>query len=427
MKKLKWVVNRLQCMSAPEIIHRVHEQRVRAVFRRKGAPPAGDLLVGDALPCWPGLRDRLRAYPQREALLRQLQDAAAEMEAGVYKRLGEPLNMTPPLYNDWFRDPATGGDWPSAPYCYDIAFRQQEGLGDIKYVWEVNRLQHLQALAFLACLKDDAARADYVWSSLESWIDDNPPFRGVNWNSGIELALRAVSMVLIASVLPPPSPQLQRKLIESLAYHAFWIDQYPSLHSSANNHLIAEAAALFILGTLTSSLAEAERYAAYGREALNREALLQILPDGMGAEQSPTYAAFTIEWLALSAEIGRLTGRPLDPALDARLTAAGDHFEWLLGDADEPPAIGDDDEGSVCFNEPSRYVRSVYAAIGNHALADGETDAAGVLHAVLFKPETATPAPAPPEGVKAFEAGGLTTREHTFMRKGPGQSSVGKR
>ena len=42
----------------------------------------------------------------------------------------------------------TGGLWPgSDQFCFDIAYRHERALGDVKYVWEFNRLQFLQPLA----------------------------------------------------------------------------------------------------------------------------------------------------------------------------------------------------------------------------------------------------------------------------------------
>ncbi|MDH8346133.1 hypothetical protein QIG64_27380, partial [Klebsiella pneumoniae] len=72
---------------------------------------------------------------------------------------------------------------------------------------------------------------------------------------------------------------------------------FPSRYSSANNHLIAEEAALFVLGTLWQG---AEIDASAARAILIAEAFRQIHDDGVGAEQSPTYTAFTCEWYLLA-------------------------------------------------------------------------------------------------------------------------------
>ena len=153
-------------------------------------------------------------------------------------------------------DPATGNSWPHDTYCFDIDYRHDRSLGDIKYVWEFNRLQYLQPVAALAAHDRDDELADFCLAEIESWIDANPPFLGVNWASGIELALRLVSILVVLGLIGTEvfSPRIRRKIRACLAAHAYWLARYPSRHSSANNHTIAEAGALFLLGTLSPEL-----------------------------------------------------------------------------------------------------------------------------------------------------------------------------
>jgi uncharacterized heparinase superfamily protein len=131
-------------------------------------------------------------------------------------------------------------------------------------------------------------------------------------------------------------------------------------------------------------------------------------------EQSPTYAAFALEMLAL--------GAALDPGLlttEVRqwLARAAAALKTMLDDAGNVPRIGDDDEGRVISMPPDRepcYVASVL----------------GALSGVLGAPELAPPARAPhlrdllfgspdhgdpaPEGVHHFREGGYTVVRETI-------------
>ena len=95
--------------------------------------------------------------------------------------------------------------------------------------------------------------------------------------------------------------------------HARYLAAFPSLYSSANNHRIAEGLGLFLAGALLLDLSEARAWLDEGRHIIENEMARQILSDGVGAEQSPTYQAFSMEMLALAAQFASDLGAPLDP------------------------------------------------------------------------------------------------------------------
>ena len=414
--KIRWTLNRLRSMELSEVAHRVKERARRKAARQHDDPRRFD--VGDGpLPKIPGLTPS-DARGNAE-LLSRWQGVADAARAGRYRFLGQEW----PGVTDarkWHLDPKTGQAWPSALYCFDIPYRHERQRGDIKYVWELNRLQFLQPLAALAGASEDWRLARHCAAELESWIDANPPFQGVNWASGIELALRIVSICTVATFIGDEafSPQQRWKLRKALAAHGYWLARYPSLYSSANNHLIAEAGGLFLLGVLMPDLPDAAAYEAYGRRTLVEEAQKQIHDDGVGAEQSPSYTAFTIEWLMLCCHVADRLDKPLPPVVRDRLLQAGDHLRWITDEGGNQPRIGDDDEGRVFYSqiEPEdRYVSSIM----------------GCLSAMLERPRLASPAPTTPhlrnlvfgfarpsttaiEGVRCFPTGGYTIMRETI-------------
>ncbi|AWL99652.2 heparinase II/III family protein [Bradyrhizobium amphicarpaeae] len=276
--------------------------------------------------------------------------AAEETLAGQFVALGhtwpkrDPSNLFPAEL--WRLDPATGGLWPgSEHYCFDIPYRHERALGDIKCVWEINRLQFLQPLAAKVALDGDGGGAALaaVETAIQSWFDANPPFRGIAWNSGIEVALRAISLLVVSSLVGERlSGATSSRLRSILAASLYWLKRFPSRFSSANNHLIAEAAAEYLIGLAMPDLAGAAAAAAHALRVLDAEALKQIFPDGVPAEQSPTYGAFSAELLLVAHEV-----EPIAPATLKRLDAFADFIAWLADSDCRVPAIGDDDEGFV--------------------------------------------------------------------------------
>ncbi len=397
--KLGWYINRLRSMGPAEIAHRVLEAARKR--RSRGRHEGWDRFTPEPLPALPGLRDAvLRAdAPLRAAIA----EAAASVIAGRFEALGrrwpeEQVSGFPAAL--WRLDPVTGGQWPGPEtYTHDIDFRHDGSRGDIKYVWEINRLQQLMPLASHVALTGDAAALAAIERIIASWYDANPPFRGVGWASGIEVALRAISLVFAAALLGDRlSPAAREHVGRILSASAFWLERFPSLHSSANNHRIAELSGLYLIGLSRGDEPVATR------AGLIAETLKQILPDGAGAEQTPTYAAFTAEMALLCALAARHASRPFPPEFDQRLGKFAEFIGWF-GEA-PAPALGDDDEGRVLtlLQPEAGYARSVATGIAGYLHTPGPDT--GDFRALVFgKP----PGPAArPKRLRTFPDGGLS-------------------
>lgn len=403
--RLGWYINRLRSMGPAEIAHRLREHRRKSASRRRDEGWA--LYPAPRLhPVLPMLRDRLVAATpaQRGAITA----AARETLSGKFSALGRawPQRMPPDLFPDelWRLDPVTGGRWPGADtYCFDIDFRHDGRLGDIKYAWEVNRLQMLPPLAAHLLLDgddddDDEAR-DAIETAIASWHRANPPFRGIGWASGIEVALRAISLIVTLAIA---GDRLSDRTIdlagEILAASAYWLERFPSRFSSANNHRIAELAGQYLIGCAFGNPPAA------ARREIAEEALKQFHEDGAGAEQSPTYAAFSAELILLCALAARQAHAPFPAAVDERLLAFGEFISWLYP---TDAGFGDDDEGRVLTLGGERdYCASVASAIQGFFGVPGIAPSPDDFRTLLFG---APPAPAVrPQGLKTFPQGGLS-------------------
>ncbi len=398
--KLGWYLNRLRNMEPAEVLHRLAEKRRKIVSRYRDG--------GWARYPSPGLRP---VFPQwREALLmaapaqrRAIEAAARDALEGRFSALGQKWPVRDPkhLYpaEFWRFDPVTGTLWPGAKtYTFAIDFRHSNRRGDIKYVWEANRLQQLPVLAaHLVLTGDDRARTA-IEAAIGSWHSANPPFRGVCWASGIEVALRAVSLIVTLDLAGERlDPQTRRRVGEILAASAYWLARFPSAFSSANNHLVAELAGETLVGLALGMKSDAPR------KALFAEAGKQILADGTGTEQSPTYAAFTAELILLCAAASDAAGAPLPEHAAARLAAFADAVDWLPSKV----SYGDDDEGrALTPGNEQDYVSSVASAIRGFFRQPGGMPAPDDFRAIFF----GTPVESMPRaiGLKTFKDGGLS-------------------
>ncbi len=148
---------------------------------------------------------------------------------------------------DWFLDPATGRRSAPEAYAFSIDQRDEAAVGNIKQVWEVNRLQHLTLLAVAWHLTGKDEYAERVAEQLRSWWRENPYLSGVHWTSGIEVGIRLISFAWIRRLLndwPPVADLFEHNdlAVRQIRWHQEYLAAFESRGSSANNHVIAEAA-----------------------------------------------------------------------------------------------------------------------------------------------------------------------------------------
>lgn len=370
LAKLRWLAARLQAMPPAEIVHRVREAAVKRRWRKRVI--GWDAAIADGpLHASPLLRERLATAAAIPAV-RESRDRTISGSLRFFGRNWPRADWAAGAGAAfWLHDPIGGQLWPGPEVSFlavdarATSDRPGSDRGDAKFVWEPGRLQILHALAACAAQGDTEAAATAL-AILRDFARTNPPYGGIHWVSGIEISLRLVSLVLLVSALTPERIAVEdRRLIRRLAAaHGHHLAAFPSLYSSANNHRVAEGLGLFLAGLLAPDLGAA--WAVEGRQILETEALLQILPDGGGAEQSVVYQAFTMEMVGFAALLAAESGRPLAASVLDRLGQGASFLRSMLDCGGSVPMIGDDDETRVIAQPPDReprYVASVTAAI----------------------------------------------------------------
>ena len=337
-------------MSAAEIPHRIREAFLRQigrfsfVVRRDHRLPTA--ILREDLPELPlnlhGLNRKLSHVGKSE-----LNDDIDRICKHRLTLLGQ--QWPEGASSDWSLDPESGKHWRWHEYTFDIPRRSGQGPGDVKFVWELSRLQHLQVLALGAHVLGREDARELCLEYLDAWLRDNPPYQGLGYACGIELASRLISILVIVTCLGASmiNEEFIARLWHALITHGRWIARFPSLYSSANNHLVAESAALFILGSISPKLPDAGDWRRIGWARLVEEAGRQILTDGVGAEQSPTYLAYTMEWLLLARAVYVSVHGTTETELDIALRR-GAFFVASIADVNgNVPFIGDCDDGVV--------------------------------------------------------------------------------
>jgi hypothetical protein len=356
-------------MSTMELAHRMREAGRKRSTRRRLQGWARYAHEATECPMLLGLRDRMERAPL--ATRQAIASSADALRNGRFEALGQQwpegsFDLSFPA-SIWTLDPRTGQSWPGAQrYCFDIAYRLEQGIGDVKYVWELGRLQFLPVLAADASLNGNVASAQAVRAAIDSWYEHNPPFGGVHWAELLNVAIRAINLLIAVSIIGETLPrETVGRVHAMLAAHAKLLSLFPSLYSSANNHLVAERAAEYLIAVAAPGLPTSVHARSMARQSMIDEATRQILVDGWPAEQSPSYGAFTAEFLLLCTVVAQAEGEGFPPAVLSRLQDFAQQIQRIANANAIVPALGDNDEGRVmtlCRHE-QRYPMSVAAAI----------------------------------------------------------------
>lgn len=388
MNKLGWYVRRLATMDPAEVGWRVVATARTAVDGVLPAPSDDRLLAG-ASPNWstalesfvrgegrPVLLDRARAAEvasAHPAEMREVIAAADRAVAGRFRFFGYP-EVTLGSAIDWNHDPLSVTTWPSIA---STRIDHRSAAGDAKWIWELNRLQHLPWLAQAWLVTGDDRYADTAWQHLDSWIAQNPPGSGIAWRGAFEAGIRAVSVaVALQGLRDSEGLTLERfmAVARMLAESArrCWRDR--SRFSSANNHLVGELTGLAVVSLLLPELAGSADGLRRALVALTEEAEQQILPDGAGAEQAFAYQIFTSDLLLVVAALLRLAGRPVPSPITAALERGAAFLGAVVGENDPVGRYGDDDEGFALRLDPAEVpdVRShlaCFAAVAGDPVA----------------------------------------------------------
>ncbi|MFB7334411.1 alginate lyase family protein [Streptomyces adustus] len=337
-----WYLRRLSRMGPREVGGRVGDTVRRRRWRsaRPVAPGVSGARFTAVLPA-----ETIAAVPPDAA--KRLVAEADRLLDGHVEYFGVPRDdLADP---NWWYDPKTGRRAPWG-YAFDVPYRDEDAVGDIKQIWELSRHQYLTVLAAAYALTEDERYAERVAAHLRSWWAANAPLRGVHWTSGIELGIRLLSWVWIRRLLdgwPGVTALFEDNpvALRQIWHHQRWLAAFPSRGSSANNHVIAETAGQFAAACAFDWFPESARWRAEALRSLDRQLKANTFGSGLNRELATEYHGLVLELgLAALAEADA-AGVPVPATVRLVLLRMTDALAAVVDNRLRPPRQGDSDDG----------------------------------------------------------------------------------
>jgi hypothetical protein len=285
--------------------------------------------------------------------------AARDILGHRFPLLGTSLETGPHI--DWRRDYAHRKT-SAARYFRLVPYLNFDAVGDHKFIWELNRHQHLVLLAQAYLLTGKQEYLSETFAQLESWLAQNPFQRGINWASALEVGFRALSWIWLWHFCGDSMPaSLRVRFFTALYRHGRHLFENLSIYFSPNTHLLGEAVALHALGTLFPTFPGASRWRQRGAAIVEQQATFQVKPDGSHFEQSSYYHVYALDFFVFYYLIA---GRPA--RLEPTLARMAEYLQWLLGPGRRITYFGDDDGGRLFHPQGARdqFGRATLATCG---------------------------------------------------------------
>ncbi|HWQ35048.1 MAG TPA: alginate lyase family protein [Blastocatellia bacterium] len=291
-----------------------------------------------------------RRFPhERRAIIERAERALR----GRFDLLGfKDLSFGDPI--DWRLEPVSGKRTPLAHWSR-IDYLNPAVAGDKKITWELNRHAHFVTFGQAYRLTGNERYAEAFVAQAEAWMEANPPQRGINWASSLEVALRSIAWLWAWHLMADAQalvPRFVLRMLKCLIAHGRHIEKYLSHYFSPNTHLTGEALGLLYLGNALRELRSAARWSELGFRILLEQAQAQVRADGVYFEQASYYHRYTADFYLHVAALLRARERALPDGVEARLVGLLDHLMWLTRPDGTTPLIGDDDGGRlISFSE----------------------------------------------------------------------------
>ncbi len=239
--------------------------------------------------------------------------------------------------------------WPLLYYTKIDALGTRDQ-SDIKFPWELSRFHQGIWLGKAYWVSRSETHVEKFKNLVADWLTSNPIPYGVNWASPMEVAIRAVNLI-IGLLYFLGSDRIDddffSKLLCSLYDHGVFIRSNLEVTLRSGNHYISNLVGLIYLGVLFNDTEAGAAWIDFARRELESEILRQVYDDGTDYEKSTGYHGFVTELFAAAYILLELNGFKVSAAFKERLEKMFAFGASATMNDGTISSIGDSDDGRV--------------------------------------------------------------------------------
>lgn len=344
--KIKWYYYRGRTISVGEWVYRLKQQFFVQKAKFFPVTPIGILLKTTLPPNFDFKPNQISSFKHSD----------------TFKFFNYAIDISRPI--DFHLDVAVGRSFPMS-FSKTIDTRTNVH-GSAKIVWEINRLQFLIPLLVEYRQTSNVALLEQFISIMQSWAQQNPYQKGVNWYSNIEVNIRLINWYWCWLLLEDDQYWQEEKKhkdfinntwLPLIYQHCYYSYHNPSFYSSANNHLIAEYAGLFIASSLWK-FKESAQWLKYAQKGLEKEIILQHSARGVNEEQAAEYIQFITDFFLLSHITANHYNTSFSDSYNEMLISIIEYIYNFLDAKGNFPRYGDEDDGRVILPDGNPHTNN---------------------------------------------------------------------
>jgi len=174
-----------------------------------------------------------------------------------------------------------------------------KGKGDIKVPWEISRLQYLIFWGLLFKISNNEEYRKLFLRNINYWLNENKIFKGVNWACTMDVAIRAINMILSYELFEKHSKLKSfplKQFIKILFLHTYFVrTNLEKSFKVQGNHYLSDISGLIILSLYLKDQYRTNRWFLFALKQILKEIDLQIYNDGTNFEASTCYHRLALE------------------------------------------------------------------------------------------------------------------------------------
>ena len=251
---------------------------------------------------------------------------------------------------DWHKDYKTGKRWQNA-YFRNIEYNNPDLPSDVKFPWELSRLQWLIPVGQAYHLTKDEKYAVFAKTILTHWIENNPVGQSVNWACTMEAAMRIFTWSWFFHIFNASdawqAEVFQIEFLTSLYWHAVFTERFIEVSDVNGNHFTADASALVVAGLFWHTGKKPQRWLTRGWQYLETEIVRQVHTDGVDFECSTAYHRLVAELFYIAAKYRMQHGLTVSSVYQQRLCKMGEFAQAYTRMDGSVPLWGDADDARM--------------------------------------------------------------------------------
>ena len=207
--------------------------------------------------------------------------------------------------------------------------------------------------------------------------------QGAHWTSSLELGIRLINWSIVWQLVGGHDSPLfkdrqdevfKQKWLTCIYQHIHFIKGHYSRFSSANNHLIGEAAGVFIAAQTWPYWPELKRWGKEAGAIIEQEALSQNHSDGVNKEQAISYQQFVLDFLLLPLLSAKANGETFSADYQRRIESMMEYMAAMMDSESNMPMIGDADDGYAVTLDHSQSFCPYRSLLGTGAVLFNRAD-----------------------------------------------------